>query len=64
MKDIGAREPPVAEVEPEWNSLWGEEAWRDEGGEWIRRRDRRKISNMGFMSIKYGKRFFLPKITG
>jgi hypothetical protein len=31
MKDIEAREPFMAEVEPYWNSLWGEEAWHNEG---------------------------------
>jgi hypothetical protein len=53
MKNTDAREPPfMAEVEPCWKSLWGEKAIAYERAEWIRRRERRKISSMDWVSIK------------
>jgi len=50
MKNIQARvqahPPQMADVEPYWKSLWGEKAQHNETAEWIRREERRKISNM------------------
>jgi hypothetical protein len=36
----------MAEVELYWKSLWGEELQYNERAEWIRRKQRMKISNM------------------
>jgi hypothetical protein len=47
MKNIVARKhPSVAEVEPYWKSLWGENAQDNGRAGWIRREERRKISYM------------------
>jgi hypothetical protein len=36
----------MAEVEPYWKSLWGEEAQLNERAEWVRIEERDKISNI------------------
>jgi len=36
----------MAEVEPYWKSLWAEKAQYNESAEWIRREERRNISNL------------------
>jgi hypothetical protein len=36
----------MAETEPYWKSLWGEEAQLNERTEWIRREESRKMGNM------------------
>jgi hypothetical protein len=52
-KNREAREPPaMAEVEPYWKSLWGEKVQHNERAEWIRREERRKISNMDWVPIR------------
>ena len=38
--------PSMTEEEPYWKSMWGEKAQHNERAEWIRREDRKKISNM------------------
>jgi len=46
-KNTDVREPPsMAEVEPYWKSLWEDKAQCNERAEWIRKKERRKISNM------------------
>jgi hypothetical protein len=53
MKNLEAREPPsVAEAETYWKSLWGEEAQHNEGAEWTRREQKRKISHMDWRPIQ------------
>ena len=53
MKNIEAREPPsMAEAEPYWKSLWGEEAQHNKRAEWISREQKRKISRMDGRPIK------------
>ena len=42
----------MAEVEPYWKSLWGDKAQRNERAEWIRKKERRKISNMDWGPIQ------------
>jgi len=36
----------VAELVSYSKLLWGERAWRNETADWIRREERRKVSNM------------------
>ena len=53
MKIREAREPPsMAETETYWTSLWGEEAQHNERAEWIRRKQERKVSHMGWMPLQ------------
>jgi hypothetical protein len=53
MKNIEAREPPsMTQVEPYWQSLWGEKVQHNERAEWIRREERRKISDMDWVLIR------------
>ena len=53
MKNLEATEPPsVAEAETYCKSLWGEEAQHNEGAEWIRREQKRKINHMDSRSIQ------------
>ena len=53
MKIIDAREPPsMAETETYWKSLWGQEAQNNEGAEWLRREQERKVSHMGWMPVQ------------
>jgi len=53
MKNIEDREPPsMAETEPYWKSLWGEEVQHNERAEWIRREQRSKVSHMDWMLIQ------------
>ena len=52
-KNTEAREPPsMAGVEPYRKSLWGEKVQHNERAEWIRREERRKISNMDWVPIR------------
>ena len=52
-KSIEARKhPSVAEVESYWKSLWGEKAQDNESTDWIRREERRKISNMNWGPVQ------------
>jgi len=52
MKNIEAREPPsMAEAETYWKSLWGEEAQHNERAEWIRRKQKRKVSLMDWRPV-------------
>ena len=52
MKNIEAREPPsMAEAETYWKSLWGEEAQHNERAEWIRRKQKRKVSLMDWRPL-------------
>ena len=53
MKNIEARGPPsMAEAETYWKALWGEEAQRNEGAEWIRREEKRIIRYMDWRPIR------------
>jgi hypothetical protein len=36
----------MAEVEPYWKSMWGQEAQLNEGTKWIRREESGKMGNM------------------
>jgi hypothetical protein len=55
-KNINARESlSMVEVEPYWKSLWGEEVELNEGAEWIRKEERRKLSNMDVVPIQIMK---------
>jgi hypothetical protein len=52
-KNIEAREPlSMAEVEPYWKSLLGEKVQHNKIAEWIRREERRKISNMDWVPVR------------
>jgi hypothetical protein len=42
----------MTEVDPYWKSILGDKALRNESAEWIRRRERRKISNMDLRPIQ------------
>jgi hypothetical protein len=47
MKNIEAREPKsMADVEPYWKSLWGEEEQLNKKTEWVRREEDRKMGNL------------------
>jgi hypothetical protein len=47
MKNIETKDHrPMPEAEVYWKSLWGEEAQHNERAEWIRREQKRKISQM------------------
>ena len=55
-KNIESREPiPMAEVDPYWKPLWGEEAQLNERTEWIRREANRKMGNMDLGLIQIMK---------
>jgi len=43
----------MAEKEPYCKSLWGEKAGHNERAEWVRRKERRNISNMDWVSIQF-----------
>ena len=50
------REPPsMAEAQPYWKSLWGEEAQHNDRTEWIKREQKSKVSHMDWMSIRLRK---------
>jgi len=56
MKNIKAREPPsMAEAQPYWKSLWGEETQHNDRAEWIKREQKRKVIHMDWMSIRLRK---------
>jgi hypothetical protein len=53
MKNIEAREPPsMVETESYWKSLWGDKAQHNGRAEQIRREERRKIGNMGWVPVQ------------
>jgi len=53
IKNIEAREPPsMAAAETYWESLWREEKQDNEGAEWIRREQKRKISHTDWRPIQ------------
>jgi len=53
MKNTEAREPlSMAETETYWKSLWGEETQHNERAAWIRKKQKRKVSYMVWMSIQ------------
>jgi hypothetical protein len=52
MKNTEPKEhPPMPEVEVYWKSLWGEAAEHNGTAEWIRRKQKRKISQMDWGPI-------------
>jgi len=53
-KNIEATElsPSKAEEQPYWKSLWVEKAQHNERAKWIRREERRKISDMDWGSVQ------------
>ena len=65
MKNLEAREPPsMAEAETYRKSLWGEEAQDNEGAEWIRMEQKRKISHMDWRPYRLQKVLYIcPKLT-
>jgi hypothetical protein len=53
MKNIKAGETPsMTEAETNWKLLWGEKTQHNVRAEWIRREQRRKISNMNCRHIQ------------
>jgi hypothetical protein len=54
----------MAEIEPYWKSMWGEEAQLNERTEWIIIEESRKKDNMDFEPIRIMKiTSFLSKVT-
>ena len=54
----------MAEAEINWKSLWGEEAQHNERAEWIRRKEKRKISHMDGRPVQITEIIYIcPKLT-